>query len=84
MFGNMGGLVSTWSFLDDGPDFPIGHGLNLASASCILIVATVSYFWMNWDNKRRDRINAEEALAGLSAKEIENLDWKHPGHRWRL
>lgn len=37
---------------------------------------------MKWDNRRRDKKNVEQELAGLSSEEIANLDWKHPGHRW--
>ncbi|KEZ44001.1 Tna1 [Scedosporium apiospermum] len=84
MMGNIGGLVSTWSYIVwDAPDFHIGNGLNLAAASVILIVATAAWFWMKWDNKKRDGRNVEEELAGMSPREIADLDWKHPGFRWR-
>jgi hypothetical protein len=84
MCGNIGGLVSTWSYLvRDAPDFRIGNGLNLGAASMILIIATSAWFWLKWDNKRRDGRSVEEELAGLSPKEVSNLDWKHPGFRWR-
>jgi hypothetical protein len=84
MFGNIGGLIATWSYLVwDAPDFHIGNGLNLACASMILIISTVGLFWMKWDNKKRDQRNVEEELTGLSAKDVENLDWKHPAFRWR-
>ncbi|ROT36166.1 MFS general substrate transporter [Sodiomyces alkalinus F11] len=84
MMGNIGGLVATWSFIVwDAPDYPIGNGLNLAAATVILIVSTSFYFWMKWDNKRRDGRSVEEELAGMSQKEVSNLDWKHPGFRWR-
>ncbi|KAK2047215.1 major facilitator superfamily transporter [Colletotrichum somersetense] len=84
MFGNIGGLISTWSFISkDAPDYPIGNGLNLAASSMILIVATSAWFWMKWDNKRRDERSIEEELAGMSEQEIRDLDWKHPAFRWR-
>ncbi|GKT88828.1 major facilitator superfamily transporter [Colletotrichum tofieldiae] len=84
MFGNIGGLISTWSFLSwDAPDFHIGNGLNLAAASMIFILATAAWFWMKWDNKRRDDRSIEEELAGMSEQEIRDLDWKHPAFRWR-
>ncbi|KAH9907612.1 MFS general substrate transporter [Xylariomycetidae sp. FL2044] len=84
MFGNVGGLIATWSYLSwDGPDYPIGNGLNLASACVILVLATAALLWMRADNKRRERRNVEEELAGLSATEVESLEWKHPGWRWR-
>ncbi|KPM43401.1 hypothetical protein AK830_g3137 [Neonectria ditissima] len=84
MFGNVGGLISTWAFpAADGPNYSIGNGLNLACASMILLLSTGGYFWMLADNKRRDGRNVEEELAGMSAEEVRELDWKHPAFRWR-
>lgn len=84
MFGNAGGLISTWSYIEsDAPDYPIGHGLNLASASSILIFTTLVLFWMKYDNKQRDKKDVDKELEGLSQEEIENLEWKHPGWRWQ-
>ena len=83
MMGNIGGLVSGWSYLPfDSPDYHIGNGLNLAAASTILIVSTVTLLWMKRDNKRRKEIDVEEKLRGMSQREIENLDWTHPGFLW--
>ncbi|KAI1338804.1 MFS general substrate transporter [Xylariaceae sp. FL0016] len=84
MFGNVGGLIATWSYLSwDGPDYPIGNGLNLAASTSILVVATLAWLWMKWDNKRREKKDPEEGLRGLTAKEIGSLEWKHPGWRWK-
>ncbi|KAI7267122.1 hypothetical protein KC352_g8809 [Hortaea werneckii] len=84
MMGNIGGLISTWSFVpSDGPNYHIGNGLNLATSSTILITSICLYFWMKADNKKRDKKDVEAELQGLSPKEIQDLDWKHPGFRWR-
>ncbi|UPK89996.1 hypothetical protein LCI18_000931 [Fusarium solani-melongenae] len=86
LFGNIGGLVSTWSFLPfDGPNYPIGNGLNLGTQVGTLILATLTLLWMNRDNKRRERVESEELerVQGMSAEEQEDLDWKHPSFRWR-
>lgn len=84
MFGNIGGLISTWAFpVTDAPKYRIGNGLNLGCATAILIVSTFGYFWMNADNKKRDGRNVEEELAGMSPEEARELDWKHPAFRWR-
>lgn len=84
MFGNIGGLIATWSYLTkDAPRFRIGNSLNLAAGCMIFLISIGGYMWMKWDNRRRDSKNVEQALAGLSPEEIANLDWKHPGHRWR-
>ena len=84
MFGNIGGLISTWSFLPfDTPNFPIGNGLNLATSSTILLSSIVLLFWMIRDNKNREKVDIDAALRGLSLKQIQDLDWKHPGFRWK-
>ncbi|KAJ9142506.1 MFS general substrate transporter [Pleurostoma richardsiae] len=84
MFGNIGGLVATWSFLPwDGPNYHIGNGLNLATSSSILILASGLLVWMAADNKKRENRSIEEELTGMDQKEIQDLDWKHPAFRWR-
>lgn len=84
MLGNIGGLISTWSFLPgDGPNYPIGNGLNLATSSTILLLSIALLFWMSWDNKKRDDRNVDAELQGLGQHDVEDLDWKHPGFRWR-
>lgn len=84
MIGNIGGLISTWSFLPfDGPDYPIGNGLNLATSSALLLASGALWWWMRYDNRKRAGRNAEAELAGLSAEEVEDLDWKHPEFRWK-
>ncbi|KAL2147517.1 hypothetical protein VTI28DRAFT_8772 [Corynascus sepedonium] len=84
MMGNVGGLIATWSYLPwDGPNFPIGNGLNLAACCTVLIISTVTLFWMKWDNHKREGRSVEEELAGMSTQEIQDLDWKHPAFRWK-
>lgn len=84
MFGNIGGLIATWSFFSwDAPNYHIGNGLNLATGSTILITATLTLFWMKRDNHKRENRSLEEELAGYSPEETSDLDWKHPGFRWR-
>lgn len=84
MIGNVGGIVATWSYLPaDAPDYRTGNGLNIATCSGIIITGIALTWWMKRDNARRDRINNEQALMGLDQKQVEDLDWKHPGHRWK-
>lgn len=84
MAGNIGGLISTWSFLPfDGPNYHIGNGLNLATTTTIFISAIGLTFWMKYSNRKRDSIDVDAKLAGLDQKQIEDLDWRHPGFRWR-
>lgn len=84
MFGNVGGLISTWSFLPfDAPNYRIGNGLNLATSSTILVLSVALLFWMKMSNKKRSQVDVDAELAGKSVGEIEDLDWRHPSFRWR-
>lgn len=84
MMGNIGGLISTWSFLPfDAPNYHIGNGLNLATSSTTFITAFLILIFMKADNKRRSNKDIDAELSGLDDKQIQALDWKHPGFRWR-
>ena len=84
MMGNVGGLISGWTFLPwDSPDYHIGNGLNLATSATALIISILLLFWMKRDNKKREERNIDDELNGLTPKEIEGLDWKHPAFTWR-
>lgn len=84
MLGNVGGLISTWSFLPfDAPDYHIGNGLNLATSSMTMILGALMWAWMKWDNRKRDQTDVDQALAGLSQKQIQDLDWRNPAFRWK-
>lgn len=85
MMGNIGGLISTWSFLPtDGPNYYIGNGLNLATSSSVLLLSIGLLFWMKMDNKKRDARDVDAELYGLSQKQVQDLDWRHPGFKWKL
>lgn len=87
MFGYLGGLVATWTYLPwDGPMYPIGNGLNLAVSGALGVASICGLVWMKWDNKKRDErtpAEKEELLAGMTHEEIGDLDWKHPDFRWK-
>lgn len=84
MFGNIGGLISTWSFLpSDAPNYHIGNGLNLATSSLILLLGASLWMWIIWDNRRRSKVDVNAALAGLSQLQIQDMDWRNPAFRWR-
>ncbi|KAG9513662.1 putative MFS transporter, partial [Aureobasidium melanogenum] len=84
MFGNIGGLIATWSFLPfDAPNYHIGNGLNLAVASTGLCLCILLLFWMKRDNKKRDGRDIDQELAGTTLLEQQDMDWKHPSWRWR-
>ncbi|KAJ9626977.1 hypothetical protein H2203_003435 [Taxawa tesnikishii (nom. ined.)] len=84
MMGNIGGLISTWSFLPfDAPNYHIGNGLNLATSSTTFVLAILLLLWMLADNKRREKRDVDSELSGLSQAQIQDLDWRHPAFRWK-
>lgn len=84
MMGNIGGLISSWSFLPwDKPNYHIGNGLNLATCGTTLILALAMLWWMQRDNKKRELRDVDAELRGLTPKQIEDLDWRHPAFRWK-
>ncbi|KAE8354613.1 major facilitator superfamily domain-containing protein [Aspergillus coremiiformis] len=84
MFGNIGGLISTWSFLPfDAPNYPIGNGLNLATSSLILVLAACMWLWMKRDNQRREQVDVDAALRDMPPAQIQHLDWCNPAFHWR-
>ena len=85
MLGNIGGLISTWSFLPfDAPDYKIGNGLNLATSSTILAVSVALLLWMISDNRKREKKDIDAEIQDLNQKQIQDLDWRHPAFRWKL
>ncbi|EEA23267.1 hypothetical protein TMatcc_002125 [Talaromyces marneffei ATCC 18224] len=84
MFGNIGGLISTWSYLAfDAPNYHIGNGLNLACASVTFLLSVGLLIWMKWDNGKREKIDVDSVLEGKSIEEVQAMDWKNPAWRWR-
>ncbi len=84
MLGNIGGLVSTWSFLAwNAPNYPIGNGLNLATSGLTLVISIILLLWMRQDNKGREKRDVDAELTGMDLKSIQDLDWRHPSFRWR-
>jgi hypothetical protein len=87
MLGSCGALISTWSFLPwDAPNYFIGNGLNFATTTCIGLLSVVMLLWMRHDNRKRDRVQAEEMakLCDLEKSSLESLEWRHPKWRWRI
>lgn len=84
MFGNIGGLVATWSFLSwNAPNYPIGNGLNLAASGTIFLIGIFLQLWMWRDNKSREKRDVDAELAGMDMKSIQDLDWRHPSFKWK-
>lgn len=80
-FGNIGGIVATYSFLSkDAPEYKPGYSICigficLSAASCCAYAALIS-----WENRKRDRT----ARANLSEYERNELGDLNPEFRYML
>ena len=75
IFGNIGGLISTWLFLPcDSPDYYIGNGHNLATSSTTPTTSILLLLWMTASNKQRAKRHIDGELGGLRPKQIQDLD----------
>lgn len=84
MLGNIGGLCSAWAFLPfDAPNYHIGNGLNLGTSSTMWLISIGLLLWMIKNNKSREKRNVDQELAGMTEKQIADLDWRHPAFRWK-
>jgi MFS family permease len=84
MLGNIGGLISTWSYLIfDAPEYHIGNGLNLACAGTTFLLSSGLLAWMKWDNAKRETMDVDSHVEGKSPREIQAMDWRNPAWRWR-
>jgi hypothetical protein len=83
-FGNIGGLISTWSYLSKyAPNYVPGNALNLAGAIVMIIIAVCLVSWQRWENKQREAGKRDWKLEGLSEDEIQMLGSDHPHFRLR-
>ncbi len=84
MCGNIGGLISTWTFLPhDAPNYITGNAINIGTSSAIFIVAALLLVWMRRDNKKRDAGQYDFRLDSLDQQAASKLGNDHPGFRYR-
>ena len=43
-----------------------------------------TWVWMRWDNRQRDRKEGNREGEGMTVEELRDLDWRHPGWRWKI
>ncbi|PWN51714.1 MFS general substrate transporter [Violaceomyces palustris] len=84
MFGNLGGLIATWSYLPQhAPRYIPGNALNTATSATISVLSLVVLLWQIRENRRRDRIDPKQVLEGKTKEEIQILGNRHPSFRFR-
>ena len=84
--GTIGGIVATWTYVyTDGPDYPIGHTINMVAQFIVLGLASfgIGYCW--YENRLRARGGRNHRLDGLTTeKQKRDLGYRHPDFRYIL
>lgn len=81
--GTAGGIVATWTYLpQDGPNYPIGHTINLVAQFISLGLATGGIFYCLWENRLRAKGGRDHRLEGLTELEKADLGYRHPEFRY--
>lgn len=75
--GTIGGIVATWTYLpNDGPDYHIGHTINLVAQVIVLFLAVGGIVYCLLENRLRARGGRDDRLNGLSDEEIADLGYR--------
>ncbi|SPO32614.1 related to TNA1 - high affinity nicotinic acid plasma membrane permease [Ustilago trichophora] len=83
-FGNIGGLISCWTYLPKAaPNFIPGNALNLAGGIVMVLIGLCLVSWQRWENKQREMGRRDHRLQGLTEDEIYLLGSDHPHFRLR-
>lgn len=81
--GTLGAIVATWTYLpSDGPDYPIGHSINLGAQCFALFLALFGIAYIIWENRQRALGKRDHRLQGLSEAEANDLGYRHPEFRY--
>ncbi|KAG8627338.1 hypothetical protein KVT40_004821 [Elsinoe batatas] len=81
--GTLGAIVATWTYLpQDGPDYPIGHSINLGAQACAMLLSLFGITYVLWENKQRALGKRDHRLQGKSEAEVVDLGYRHPEFRY--
>lgn len=81
--GTFGGIVAVWAYLpNDGPNYPIGHSINLTAQILVLALALGGIAYCTWENKLRARGGRDDRLNGLTEEQQADLGYRHPEFRY--
>ncbi|KAH9904838.1 major facilitator superfamily domain-containing protein [Xylariomycetidae sp. FL2044] len=81
--GTMGGILAVWAYLpDDGPNFPIGHTINLVAQIFVLFLSIFGVGYCLWENRVRARGGRDSRLVGITDEQKADLGYLHPEFRY--
>ncbi|OAL06881.1 MFS general substrate transporter [Phaeosphaeriaceae sp. SRC1lsM3a] len=79
---NCSAFIGTFIYLQrDAPKYVLGHAVSLGALVLTVILATAQVFYLQWENKKRDKGERDHRLV----EEIESkLGHRHPNFRYTL
>ncbi|CAJ2507672.1 Uu.00g088580.m01.CDS01 [Anthostomella pinea] len=81
--GTAGGILAVWAYLpDDGPNFPIGHTINLVAQIFILFLSVFGVAYVVRENRLRARGGRDNRLVGITEEQKADLGHLHPDFRY--
>ncbi|KPV77718.1 uncharacterized protein RHOBADRAFT_31279 [Rhodotorula graminis WP1] len=85
MFGNLGGLIATWTFLPkDGPRYVPGNAFNLAGSVIMFCAAAGLWAWQVRENRAKENGRDDHYLVGKTEEEVQLLGTKNPHFRYSI
>ncbi|KAK4118765.1 MFS general substrate transporter [Parathielavia appendiculata] len=84
-FGNIGGIVGSYMYLDsEKPKFPTGFGLSLAFGATGLLCAFLLELSYKWGNAKKGRLTEDQVRAKYTEDELHKLGDKSPLFKYTL
>lgn len=81
-FGNLGGIVASNIFLKrEAPEYTTGFGTALGFLAMTIVMATIFYVGLIWENKKRDR-GERDYRYEEGEEELNNMGDDHPRFRF--
>lgn len=79
----VGGIIATFSFLSkDAPKYIPGYSICIAFIAFSFLSCVAYFASVTWENRRRDRLQAEGAFDRLSAEEKKQMGDLDPDYRY--
>ena len=66
----------------DAPKYAPGYGVCVAFVGLAIVASTMYFLGVSWENKRRDRMEANGAYAHWSEDERMKMDDLNPDYRY--
>lgn len=84
-FGNTGGIIGSYMFLDkEKPSYHTGFGLSLAFGATGLLSALILELSYKWANKQKEKITEDEIRARYTEDDLLRMGHKSPYFKFTL